>query len=143
MILDIKEDKIKPFILGAPFLTMAKAVIIFKKGMITLKYGKNKIDFIKVPALPSELEKSVEDDLDLVTLTNTDSKLILKSEERSKYHQEKEMEFNQWRSTMFDKKGSISEKEGCEERNKGGVIFDEKKLWSSEEFHVDDSWMTI
>ncbi|GKD81417.1 hypothetical protein Tco_1348256 [Tanacetum coccineum] len=23
------------------------------------------------------------------------------------------------------------------------VIFDEKKLWSSYEFHMDDSWMTI
>nr|GEX18880.1 hypothetical protein [Tanacetum cinerariifolium] len=98
MILDIKEDRIKPFILGTPFLTTAKAVIIFEKGTITLKSGKNKIDFVKVPALPSELWKSVEDDLDPTTLTNTVSRLVLEWEKTRKYHQEKEMEFNQWRS---------------------------------------------
>nr|GEV35180.1 hypothetical protein [Tanacetum cinerariifolium] len=115
------EARIKPFILGTPFLTTAKAVIIFEKGTITLKSSKNKIDFVKVPALPSELEKSVEDDLDPITLTNTVSRLVLKWEERSKYHQEKEMEFNQWRSMVFNKKGFIFKKEGCEERNEGGV----------------------
>ncbi|GJV68971.1 retrovirus-related pol polyprotein from transposon TNT 1-94 [Tanacetum coccineum] len=121
VILYIKEDKNKPFILGTQFLTTAKAVIRFEKGMITLKSGKNKIDFVKVPTLPSESEKSVEDDLDPITPTNTVSKLILEWEERIKYHQEKEMEFNQWRSMMFDNKVSIYENEGCEVRNEGGV----------------------
>ncbi|GKB98458.1 zinc finger, CCHC-type containing protein [Tanacetum coccineum] len=37
VILDIKEDKKRPFILGTPFLTMAKAVIKFYKGTITLR----------------------------------------------------------------------------------------------------------
>ncbi|GJS30546.1 zinc finger, CCHC-type containing protein [Tanacetum coccineum] len=37
VILDIKEDKNRPFILGTPFLTMAKAVIKFYKGTITLR----------------------------------------------------------------------------------------------------------
>ncbi|GKG29401.1 zinc finger, CCHC-type containing protein, partial [Tanacetum coccineum] len=32
MILDIKEDEKRPFILGTPFLTMPKAVIKFDKG---------------------------------------------------------------------------------------------------------------
>ncbi|GJU77951.1 zinc finger, CCHC-type containing protein [Tanacetum coccineum] len=36
VILDIKEDEKRPFILGTPFLTMAKAVIKFDKGTITL-----------------------------------------------------------------------------------------------------------
>ncbi|GKD44783.1 zinc finger, CCHC-type containing protein [Tanacetum coccineum] len=36
VILEIKEDKKRPFILGTPFLTMAKAVIKFDKGTITL-----------------------------------------------------------------------------------------------------------
>ncbi|GJV32688.1 MAK10-like protein [Tanacetum coccineum] len=71
VILDIKEYKNKPFILGTPFLTTAKAVIRFEKGTITLKYGKCKIDFLKVPALPSELEKNAEDDLDPITPINT------------------------------------------------------------------------
>ncbi|GJT87801.1 retrovirus-related pol polyprotein from transposon TNT 1-94 [Tanacetum coccineum] len=77
VILYIKENWNKPFILGTPFLTTAKAVIRFEKGTITLKYDKNKIDFVKVPILPSELEKNVEDDLDPITPTNTVSKLIL------------------------------------------------------------------
>ncbi|GJW11462.1 hypothetical protein Tco_1577289 [Tanacetum coccineum] len=93
----------------------------FEKGTITLKFGKNKIDFVKVPALPSELGKNVEDDLDPITPTNAVSKLILEWEETIKYHLEKEMEFNQWRSMVFENKGSISENEGCEVRNKGRV----------------------
>ncbi|GJY35823.1 hypothetical protein Tco_0421201 [Tanacetum coccineum] len=50
----------------------------------------------------SELEKNAKVDLNPTTLTNTISKLILEWEERIKYHQEKEMEFNQWRSMVFD-----------------------------------------
>ncbi|GJY91132.1 MAK10-like protein [Tanacetum coccineum] len=95
VILNIKEYRNKPFILGTPFLTTAKTVIRFEKGTITLKSGKNKIDFVKVPAFPSELEKNAEDDLDPITPTNTVSKLILVWKERIKYHQEKEMDFNQ------------------------------------------------
>ncbi|GJX73375.1 retrovirus-related pol polyprotein from transposon TNT 1-94 [Tanacetum coccineum] len=49
VILDVKEDKKKPLILGTPFLTMAKAKIRFDKGTITLKSGKNKINFFKIP----------------------------------------------------------------------------------------------
>nr|GEV60018.1 hypothetical protein [Tanacetum cinerariifolium] len=40
MILDIREDKKRHFILGTSFLTMAKAVIKFDKGTITLRFGK-------------------------------------------------------------------------------------------------------
>ncbi|GJX57302.1 reverse transcriptase domain-containing protein [Tanacetum coccineum] len=43
VILDIKEDEKRPFILGTPFLTTAKAIIKFDKGTITLRYGKRKI----------------------------------------------------------------------------------------------------
>ncbi|GJW05916.1 zinc finger, CCHC-type containing protein [Tanacetum coccineum] len=49
VILDIKEDKKRPFILGTPFLTMAKAVIKFDKGTITLRSGKSKISFHRIP----------------------------------------------------------------------------------------------
>ncbi|GJT62098.1 putative reverse transcriptase domain-containing protein [Tanacetum coccineum] len=44
VILDIKEDKKRPFILGTPFLTMSKAVIKFDKGTITLRSGKRTKD---------------------------------------------------------------------------------------------------
>nr|GEU74085.1 hypothetical protein [Tanacetum cinerariifolium] len=45
VILDIKENENKTFILGTSFLTTAKAVIKFDKGTITLRSGKNKISF--------------------------------------------------------------------------------------------------
>ncbi|GJW65614.1 MAK10-like protein [Tanacetum coccineum] len=41
VILDIKEYKKRPFILGTPFLTTTKAVIKFDKGAITLSSGKS------------------------------------------------------------------------------------------------------
>nr|GEV81125.1 zinc finger, CCHC-type [Tanacetum cinerariifolium] len=40
VILDIKEDERRPFILGTPFLITAKAVIKFDKGTITLRKDK-------------------------------------------------------------------------------------------------------
>ncbi|GJZ62281.1 ribonuclease H-like domain-containing protein [Tanacetum coccineum] len=43
VILYIKEDERRPFILGTPFLTTAKAVIKFDKGTITLKSRKNRL----------------------------------------------------------------------------------------------------
>ncbi|GJT81934.1 retrovirus-related pol polyprotein from transposon TNT 1-94 [Tanacetum coccineum] len=57
IILDVKEDKKKPFILGTPFLTTAKAEIRFDKGTITLKSGKNKINFFKIPESPCRVEE--------------------------------------------------------------------------------------
>ncbi|GJW18130.1 MAK10-like protein [Tanacetum coccineum] len=52
VILDIKEDERRPFILGTPFLTTAKAVIKFDKGTITLRSGKSKISFHRIPESP-------------------------------------------------------------------------------------------
>ncbi|GJS89579.1 MAK10-like protein [Tanacetum coccineum] len=43
VVLDIKEDEKRPFFLGTPFLTTAKAVIKFYKGTITLRSGKKRI----------------------------------------------------------------------------------------------------
>ncbi|GJW56512.1 zinc finger, CCHC-type containing protein [Tanacetum coccineum] len=42
VILDIKENEKRPFILGTPFLTTAKALIKFDKGTITLRSVKSK-----------------------------------------------------------------------------------------------------
>ncbi|GJT75173.1 MAK10-like protein [Tanacetum coccineum] len=42
MILDIKENEKRPFILGTPFLKIAKASTKFDKGTITLRSGKSK-----------------------------------------------------------------------------------------------------
>ncbi|GJV63663.1 MAK10-like protein [Tanacetum coccineum] len=126
VILDVKEDKKKPFSLGAPFLTTAKAEIRFDKGTITLKSSKNRINFIKIPESPHRVEVEIKNDIDLVTPTNTVSRLILKWEERIKPHQEKETKFNQWRSKVFNDGCSVLVKE------EGEVIFDKEKpgvLW--------------
>ncbi|GJT70905.1 MAK10-like protein [Tanacetum coccineum] len=109
VILDVKEDKKKPFILGTPFLTTAKAEIRFDKGTITLKSSKNKINFFKIPKFIYRVKEGTESDVDPTTPTTTISRLILKWEERIKLHQEKEMEFNQKCLTM-------------------NVIFDEESL---------------
>ncbi|GKG34565.1 hypothetical protein Tco_0437261, partial [Tanacetum coccineum] len=42
VILDIWENKNRPFILGTPFLTTAKTSIKFDTGTITLRSGKHK-----------------------------------------------------------------------------------------------------
>ncbi|GKB67451.1 reverse transcriptase domain-containing protein, partial [Tanacetum coccineum] len=76
VILDIMEDEKKPFILGMPFLTTAKAEIRFDKGTITLKSGKNKINFFKIPESPRRVEEETENDIGLVAPTNTVSMLI-------------------------------------------------------------------
>nr|GEW36042.1 hypothetical protein [Tanacetum cinerariifolium] len=89
MILDVKEDKKKPFILGKPFLTTTKAEIIFDKGIITLKSSKKKINFFKIPKSPCRVEEETKNDIDLVAPTNTVSRLILEWKERIKLHQEK------------------------------------------------------
>ncbi|GJU59532.1 MAK10-like protein [Tanacetum coccineum] len=121
VILDIKEDRKRPFILGTPFLTTAKAKIRFDKGQLTLKSGKNKTNFFKTPEYFCKFKEREEDDIGPVTPTSIISKLILKWEERIKLHQEKEMEFNQWRSKVFYDGRSVLVNDGCEERNEGGV----------------------
>ncbi|GJS65215.1 reverse transcriptase domain-containing protein [Tanacetum coccineum] len=78
VILDIKEDEKRPFILGTSFLTTAKAMIKFDKGTITLRSGKNKIRFHGIP-----------------------ESLFLEWEEKIKLHQEKEKESDRWRNKNF------------------------------------------
>ncbi|GJT59094.1 reverse transcriptase domain-containing protein [Tanacetum coccineum] len=78
VILDIKEDEKRPFILGIPFLTTAKDVIKFDKGTITLRFGNSKISFHRIP-----------------------ESLFLEWEEKIKLHQEKEMEFDRLRNKNF------------------------------------------
>nr|GEW18398.1 reverse transcriptase domain-containing protein [Tanacetum cinerariifolium] len=77
VILDVKEDKKKPFILGTPFLITAKAEIRFDKRTITLKSGKNKINFFKILESPRRVEEEIKNDIDPVAPTNTISRLIL------------------------------------------------------------------
>ncbi|GJS38549.1 reverse transcriptase domain-containing protein [Tanacetum coccineum] len=58
VILDVKEDKKKPFILGTPFLAMAKAEISFDKEIITLKSGKKRSGYRQKDRKPSQNDKT-------------------------------------------------------------------------------------
>ncbi|GJR12967.1 reverse transcriptase domain-containing protein [Tanacetum coccineum] len=101
VILDIKENKKRPFILGTPFLTTANAMIKFDKGTITLRSGKSKISFHRIPESLCKDEKGIKNDIEHIAPTMTVNKLVLEWEEKIKLHQEKEMEFDQWRSKNF------------------------------------------
>ncbi|GKD91390.1 zinc finger, CCHC-type containing protein [Tanacetum coccineum] len=101
VILDIKENKKRPFILGTPFLTTAKAAIKFDKGTITLRSRKSKISFHRIPDSPCMTQKGVKNNIDPIALTMTVNRLVLKWGEKIKLYFEREMEFNQWRSKSF------------------------------------------
>ncbi|GKA38819.1 MAK10-like protein [Tanacetum coccineum] len=102
MILDIKEDEKRPFILGTPFLTTAKAVIKFDKGTITLRSGKSKISFHRIPGSLCKDEKGIRYNIKgTIAPIVTVNRIILEWEERIKLHREKEMKFKQWRSKNF------------------------------------------
>ncbi|GJT81106.1 zinc finger, CCHC-type containing protein [Tanacetum coccineum] len=98
VILDIKENEKRPFILGTSFLTTAKAVIKFDKGTITLRSGKSKISFHRIPESIRKDEKGIKNDIEPIAPTMTVNRLVLEWEEKIKLHQEKEMEFDRWRN---------------------------------------------
>ncbi|GJV77918.1 MAK10-like protein [Tanacetum coccineum] len=77
VILNIKEDEMRPFILGTPFLTTAKAVIKFDKGTITLRSGKSKINFHRIPESPDTIERGVKNNIEPIAPTMTMSRLVL------------------------------------------------------------------
>ncbi|GJY22860.1 zinc finger, CCHC-type containing protein [Tanacetum coccineum] len=90
VIINIKENEKRPFILGMMFLTTAKAVIKFDTGTITLRSGNSKISFNRIPEPLCETEK-VKNDIEPITFTMVVNRLVLEWEERIKLHQEKEM----------------------------------------------------
>ncbi|GJX55672.1 MAK10-like protein [Tanacetum coccineum] len=94
MILDIKEDEKRPFILGTPFLTKAKVVIKFDNGTITLRSGNSKISFHKIHESPDLIERGVKNDIEPKAPTMTVNMLVLEWEERIRLHREKEIEFD-------------------------------------------------
>ncbi|GKE34586.1 MAK10-like protein, partial [Tanacetum coccineum] len=121
VILDIKEDRRKPFILGTPFLTTTRAEIKFNKGTITLKSGKSGVNFHKWPEHFCKFEERKADKIDTLSIVN---ERILEWEERIKLHHKKELEFDQWRNKMFNNKNFVSkDKRSSSESNgnKGGV----------------------
>ncbi|GJT94920.1 reverse transcriptase domain-containing protein [Tanacetum coccineum] len=101
VILDIRENKNRPFILGTPFLTTAKASIKFDTGTITLRSGKHKVSFYRKPDSSTKIDKGVKNDIEPIAPTMTVNRLVLEWEEKIKLHLEREMQFNQWRSKNF------------------------------------------
>nr|GEV59808.1 putative reverse transcriptase domain-containing protein [Tanacetum cinerariifolium] len=99
-----KEDEKRPFILGTPFLTTAKALIKFDKGTIDLRSGKSNISFHRIPESLCKIERKVKNDIDLIAPTMLVNRLVLKWKERIKLHLEREMKFNQWKSKNFKSK---------------------------------------
>ncbi|GJS36687.1 zinc finger, CCHC-type containing protein [Tanacetum coccineum] len=104
MILDIKENKKRPFILGTPFLTTAKVTIKFDLGTITLSSGKSKVSFYRIFDSSCITDKGVKNDIEPIAPIMIVDRLVLEWEERIKLHLEKEMNFNQWRSNNFKNK---------------------------------------
>nr|GEZ37263.1 hypothetical protein [Tanacetum cinerariifolium]GEZ94851.1 hypothetical protein [Tanacetum cinerariifolium] len=121
MILDIKEDEKRPFILGVPFLTTAKAVIKFDKGTITLRSEKSKISLHRIPEPLYKTERGVKNDIEPIAPTMTVNRLVLEWEEKIRLHQEKEIEFDQWRSKNFKNEHPTPVKVDKEVKNKGEV----------------------
>ncbi|GJV12892.1 MAK10-like protein [Tanacetum coccineum] len=94
VILDIRENKNRPFILGTPFLTTTKASIKFDIGTITLRSGKHKVSFHRIPDPSNVTDKGVKNDIEPITPTMTVNRLVLEWEEKIKLHLEREMQLN-------------------------------------------------
>ncbi|GJV62771.1 zinc finger, CCHC-type containing protein [Tanacetum coccineum] len=128
MVLDIKENEKRPFILGTPFLTTAKASIKFDMGTITLRSGKRKISFHRIPDSSCVNNKGVKNDIEPIASTMTLNRLVLEWEEKIKLHLEREMQFNQWRRKKFKSKHppliAIKERIDAEgDRQKGRLLY--------------------
>ncbi|GJU95347.1 zinc finger, CCHC-type containing protein [Tanacetum coccineum] len=117
VILDIRENENRPFILGTSFLTTAKASIKFDTGTITLRTGKHKVSFHRIPDSFNMTDKGVRNNIEPIAPTITVNRLVLEWEEKIKLHLEREMQFNQWRSKNFKGKhpNLIATKEGVDD----------------------------
>ncbi|GKD10670.1 MAK10-like protein [Tanacetum coccineum] len=121
VILDIKEDENRPFILETPFLTTSKVVIKFDKGTITLRTRKSKMNFHMIHEPLCRIEKGIKNNIEPIAPTMTVNRLVLEWEERIKLRQEKEIEFNQWRSKTFENKHPAFVKAKREVKDEGEV----------------------
>nr|GEY11217.1 MAK10-like protein [Tanacetum cinerariifolium] len=86
LILYIKEDEKRPFILVTPFLTIAKAMIKFDKGTITLRSRKSRMSFRWIPESLCKIGKGIKNDIEPVAPTMTVNRLVLEWEKRIKLY---------------------------------------------------------
>ncbi|GJZ51401.1 retrovirus-related pol polyprotein from transposon TNT 1-94 [Tanacetum coccineum] len=80
---------------------MAKAVIKFDKGTITLRSGKSKISFYRIPESPGTIKRGVKNKIESIAPTMTVNRLVLEWEESIRLHLEREIKFDRWRSKNF------------------------------------------
>ncbi|GKA15808.1 hypothetical protein Tco_0695555, partial [Tanacetum coccineum] len=73
----------------------------FDKSTITLRSGKSKVSFHRIPESLCKIERGVKNYIELIPLTMTVNRLVLEWEERIKLHLKREVKFNQWRSKNF------------------------------------------
>ncbi|GKA50870.1 hypothetical protein Tco_0744066 [Tanacetum coccineum] len=83
--------------------------------------GKNKMSFYKKHEPLREVERKTKNNIEPITPTTTVYRLALEWEKRIKLHQKKEIEFDQWRSKIFNKRWPTPIKEEFEVRTEGGV----------------------
>nr|GEU83276.1 hypothetical protein [Tanacetum cinerariifolium] len=98
--------------LRIPFPMTARAEIKFDKGTTALKSGRSKVHFRKCPEFFYKFKERNEDKVDSLSIV---SDRILEWEERIKFHQERDLEFNQWRNKLFNEKDNFISKKGEKE----------------------------
>nr|GFC64939.1 hypothetical protein [Tanacetum cinerariifolium] len=96
-----------------------EAVIKFDKGTITLRFGKSKISFHRIPKPLCKTKRGVKNDMEPIAPTMIVNRLVLEWEERIRLHQEKEMAFDQWRSKNFKNEHPAPTKVDEEVEDKG------------------------
>ncbi|GKA51726.1 hypothetical protein Tco_0744922 [Tanacetum coccineum] len=80
------------------------------------------MSFHRIPKSLYKIEKGIKNDIEPIAPTVTVNRLVLEWEERIKLHQQKEMEFNQWRSKTFKNKHPALVKVESEMKDEGEVI---------------------
>ncbi|GKC37132.1 hypothetical protein Tco_1049516 [Tanacetum coccineum] len=100
----------------------AKAVIKFDKGTITLRSGKSKISFHRIPETLCRIKKGTKNDIDPIAPTMTVN-----------------------RNKIFDNECPAPVKEECEVKDEGGVTLYLMRRSPEvlRKFQEDDSWRTI
>ncbi|GJX55467.1 hypothetical protein Tco_0285364 [Tanacetum coccineum] len=93
------------------------------------------MSFHRIPKSLYKIEKRIKNDIEPIAPTVTVNRLVLEWEDRIKLHQQKEMEFNQWRSKTFKNKHPALVKVESEMKDEGEVMF-LALGWYLEEIHV-------
>ncbi|GJT57605.1 hypothetical protein Tco_0992659 [Tanacetum coccineum] len=114
------------------FVEVAEHVYLFDKGIITLRSGKSKISFNRIPESLCKDEKGTKNDIEPIASTMSVNRLVLEYKEKIKIHQEKKMEFDRWRNKNLknERHAPVKIKDGMDDEG-DVVIFDVMKLGSS------------